>query len=103
MKLTASLLSFAKRKNRQLDVVLFGASGFSGRLILDELAKVCGTKSQTNPASNVEETAGKTGSWPLRWGVAGRNDEKLKCAVKDVENRLGTCPVEIWSFKNMFL
>jgi short subunit dehydrogenase-like uncharacterized protein len=62
--------------DRELDVVLFGATGFTGRLTADYLAR---------HAPN-----------DLRWGLAGRNPEKLE-GVRDhlaaVDDSLGELPL----------
>ena len=44
------------------DIVIFGATGFTGQFVVEELAKVL-----------VAENAP-----PLSWAVAGRNEGKLK-------------------------
>ncbi|MRG95637.1 saccharopine dehydrogenase family protein [Polyangium spumosum] len=54
---------------REYDVVLFGASGFTGRLVAQYLA----------------ETSRKT---PLRWAIAGRNAEKLDEVRREVASLL---------------
>lgn len=100
MRPSLSLLTsfVASRANRPLDLVLFGASGFSGRLIVEELARVCHRGSYSShvrrDAGDLGERDGDSSSetpckWPLRWGVAGRNESKLRSAIVDAENRLG--------------
>jgi len=49
---------------RRFDIVLWGASGFAGRLVAEYLAEVNGTD-------------GSDGSDELSWAIAGRNREKL--------------------------
>ncbi|MBC7974604.1 MAG: saccharopine dehydrogenase NADP-binding domain-containing protein, partial [Myxococcales bacterium] len=44
---------------RDFDVILFGATGFTGRLVADYLQA-------------------STARAPLRWAIAGRNREKLE-------------------------
>lgn len=51
---------------RAYDVVLFGASGFTGRLVAEHLASACGRAPKTPPAA------------PLRWALAGRDRAKLE-------------------------
>jgi short subunit dehydrogenase-like uncharacterized protein len=46
-------------KTRELDIVLFGATGFTGRLAAEYLAR-------------------KAAREPLRWAIAGRNRAKLE-------------------------
>src|SRR4051794_6414991 len=53
-------------QSRRLDVVLFGATGFTGRLVADYLAQSAPT---------------------LRWAVAGRSREKLQQVKSDLAGR----------------
>jgi short subunit dehydrogenase-like uncharacterized protein len=52
-------------RDRELDLVLFGATGFTGKLVAEYLAK-------------------KTDRGPLRWALAGRNPEKLERVRDDL-------------------
>ncbi len=65
------------KTDRSLDVVVFGATGFTGRLVCDYLAR-----------RGKEE--------PTRWAIAGRNPDKL-AAVRDrlaaVEPALAELPI----------
>src|SRR3954447_17369282 len=62
--------------DRELDLVLFGATGFTGRLTADYLAR------HAPPG--------------LRWGLAGRNRPRLE-GVRDhlagLDGRLGSIPL----------
>ena len=49
---------------REFDIILFGATGFTGRLVADYLAS----------------------KKPAKWAIAGRNAEKLKALGLDVPN-----------------
>ena len=51
---------------RNFDVVIYGASGFTGRLVVEYLTKTYGDD-----------------PWPF-WAVAGRNTEKLRAVLKEV-------------------
>src|SRR3954467_14226879 len=53
-------------QSRRLDVVLFGATGFTGRLLPDYLAQRAPT---------------------LRWAIAGRSREKLQQVKPDLAGR----------------
>jgi short subunit dehydrogenase-like uncharacterized protein len=53
------------RGDREFDVVLFGATGFTGRLVAEYLAK------RSKPEG-------------LRWAIAGRNKDKLEAVKKDL-------------------
>jgi len=55
-------------KNRKFDIVVYGASGFTGKLIAEYLAK--------------EYPSGESG---LRWAIAGRNAEKLSEVHTELE------------------
>nr|XP_042900286.1 saccharopine dehydrogenase-like oxidoreductase [Parasteatoda tepidariorum] len=60
----------AYNKNRDFDVVIFGASGFVGQYVIEELAH-----------SSI--------SSKLKWAIAGRNKEKLRESLKIVQGYLG--------------
>lgn len=53
----------------RLDVIIFGASGFTGKSILD----------------SIEILIKKN----LSWGIAGRNKDKLKTALKEAGDKNG--------------
>nr|XP_034964210.1 saccharopine dehydrogenase-like oxidoreductase [Zootoca vivipara] len=59
---------------RPFQVVVFGASGFTGQYVVQEVARVAGE----------DELCGS-----LRWAVAGRNREKLQAAVDKAAEKLG--------------
>ncbi|XP_033000290.1 saccharopine dehydrogenase-like oxidoreductase [Lacerta agilis] len=59
---------------RPYQVVVFGASGFTGQYVAQEVARVAGE----------DELRGS-----LRWAVAGRNREKLQAAVDKAAEKLG--------------
>ncbi len=54
--------------NRQYDVILWGATGFTGRLVAEYLNKQYGASSD------------------LKWAMAGRNKEKLATIRKEIGN-----------------
>jgi len=51
--------------NEKLDIIIFGATGFTGKLVCEYLKKHYGT------------------SGDVRWGIAGRNAEKLQAVVEE--------------------
>ncbi|XP_071834619.1 saccharopine dehydrogenase-like oxidoreductase isoform X1 [Apostichopus japonicus] len=57
--------------SEEFDIVLFGASGFTGKHCVIQLAEVC----KENPG--------------LKWAVAGRNEEKLRNVVDWAERKTG--------------
>ncbi len=76
MRAMTDASSPAASSDRELDLVLFGATGFTGRLTADYLARHSPTG--------------------LRWGLAGRNPEKL-AGVRDhlatIDGSLGDLPL----------
>ena len=54
---------------RVFDIVIFGASGFTGQYVVEEFAK--------------------QNSQNLRWAVAGRNKEKMQAVLQQASERLG--------------
>ncbi len=61
--------------NEKLDIIIFGATGFTGKLVCEYLKENYGT------------------SGDVHWGIAGRNSDKLKAVVE--EFGLGDIPVVI--------
>jgi short subunit dehydrogenase-like uncharacterized protein len=55
--------------SRSFDVVIFGASGFTGQFVVQEFAK--------------------HNSQNLRWAVAGRNKEKLQNVLQQASEQSG--------------
>ena len=55
--------------SRPFDVVIFGATGFTGQYVVQEFAK--------------------QNSQNLRWAVAGRSKEKLQNVLQQASNQLG--------------
>lgn len=50
----------------RLDLIIFGATGFTGKRTVEELVKILKTKG------------------PLTWGIAGRSKEKLEKVLEEV-------------------
>ena len=62
-----SIMSMA----RQYDLIVFGASGFTGKYVAAEVARV----------SNKEN---------ITWAVSGRNTDKMKAILENVEKSTGS-------------
>ena len=62
---------------REFDVVVFGASGFTGRLVAEYLFERYGTG----------------GEPPLAWAMAGRNEAKLEAVRRDLGPGAGSVPI----------
>ena len=58
--------------NQKLDIVIFGATGFTGKFVIRTIAKLSKTKNRQ-----------------FTWGVAGRSEEKLKQILSDCANQIG--------------
>jgi short subunit dehydrogenase-like uncharacterized protein len=54
----------------RLDIIIFGATGFTGKVAVEEIIALAKEKG-------------------LTWGVAGRNEAKLKSALSDVSKKMG--------------
>lgn len=54
----------------RLDLVIFGATGFTGK-------------------KAVEETARVASKWNITWGIAGRSQKKLEDLITDVSKKTG--------------
>jgi short subunit dehydrogenase-like uncharacterized protein len=57
-------------EGNKLDVVIFGATGFTGKIAVYEIVKLAMEKSIT-------------------WGISGRNRNKLDNVLKEVEEKTG--------------
>lgn len=57
--------------SEKLDIIVFGATGFTGRQAIEVLVKL-------------------GSEYGIRWGVCGRNKEKLKELLKEISNKTGT-------------
>jgi short subunit dehydrogenase-like uncharacterized protein len=57
-------------EGEKLDLIIFGATGFTGKIAVYEIVKLAKEKSIT-------------------WGIAGRNRNKLDNVLKDVEKKTG--------------
>lgn len=69
----------------QFDVVVWGATGFTGRLVAEYLLQAYGLPSQDG-----SEAIAGVHAEPLRWAIAGRNESKLQT----LQNSLGA-PVPV--------
>jgi short subunit dehydrogenase-like uncharacterized protein len=65
----------AKKQEREFEVVIWGATGFTGRLVAGYLA--------------AEYGVGKN----LRWAIAGRSEERLKAIRKSLGKNASTLPI----------
>lgn len=57
--------------DKQFSIVVFGASGFTGKYVVREVARNCKGK--------------------FKWAVAGRSKDKLEKVLQETANELGTC------------
>jgi len=58
-------------EGEKLDLVIFGATGFTGKVAVYEIVKLAKEKNIT-------------------WGISGRNRNKLDDVLKEVEEKTGT-------------
>uniref|UniRef100_A0A8C5IEM3 Saccharopine dehydrogenase-like oxidoreductase n=1 Tax=Junco hyemalis TaxID=40217 RepID=A0A8C5IEM3_JUNHY len=66
---------------RVYDIVVFGASGFTGQFVVEEVARAA--------AAATAAGEGQLCSGRLRWAVAGRSREKLRAVLDRAAERLG--------------
>lgn len=57
---------------KDIDVILFGATGFTGKHTIPYIAKLT-----------------KSNGRSLTWGVAGRSESKLKALLEELKDKLG--------------
>lgn len=55
---------------REYDLIIFGATGFTGQYVVEEVARIAEEENIT-------------------WAVAGRNIEKIKVGLENVEKQTG--------------
>ncbi len=60
--------------SKEFDIVIFGATGYTGKLAFEELAKYCAETSS------------------LTWAIAGRNDTKMEKVLASVADITGAFP-----------
>ena len=65
---------------RKFDVVVFGASGFTGQYVVEEMARTA------------EREKGPAGA-PIKWAVAGRDMRKLQRVLDAASQETGLCPL----------
>ena len=58
-------------ENREFDVIVWGATGFTGRLVAEYLLRQYGPPGEGSRSN-------------LRWALAGRSEEKLKALLADL-------------------
>lgn len=61
---------------QRYDLVVFGATGFTGQYVVEEVARV----------AEKERTERKT---PLTWAIAGRSEKKLQWSLAEAQKELG--------------
>lgn len=67
---SANEQDFEKKSKRKYDIVVFGASGFTGKFVVMEMAYLCQIYS-------------------LTWAVAGRQKNKLQKVLDDMYKAVG--------------
>ncbi|XP_041952240.1 saccharopine dehydrogenase-like oxidoreductase isoform X2 [Alosa sapidissima] len=81
--LSLTMATVTTSSRRPYHVVIFGASGFTGQFVVEEVAKAIGEGPEGN----------------LKWAVAGRSRRKLENVLNHVANTLDTpelkCAVEV--------
>ena len=58
---------------RKFDMIVFGASGFTGQFVVEEIART-------------QDEEGK-----LNWAIAGRSMSKLQNVLKEATKHTGSC------------
>ncbi|KAG9461027.1 hypothetical protein GDO78_018392, partial [Eleutherodactylus coqui] len=72
---TLTVTMATRASNRPYQIVIFGATGFTGQYVVEELARV----------ADGEDYRGQ----PLRWAVAGRSQKKLEQVLSSAAEKLG--------------
>lgn len=61
------------------DLVVFGATGFTGQFVVEEVARV----------AQIEANKKGEGAGTINWAIAGRSEEKLKAALATATKETG--------------
>jgi len=67
------MAAFSTSSNRPYHIIIFGASGFTGQFVVEEVARTA----SEGPKGN------------LKWAVAGRNRAKLERVLEQASEVLG--------------
>lgn len=70
--------SMASAGTGRYDLVVFGATGFTGQFVVEEVARV----------AQMEAKKGE-GAGMINWAIAGRSEEKLKAALATATKETG--------------
>jgi short subunit dehydrogenase-like uncharacterized protein len=76
----------AKGSERAYDVVLVGATGFTGSLTARYLASAVNDSVEAAVASSSGEPAPAAAAHVTRWAIAGRNQQKLQALADELES-----------------
>lgn len=71
-------MAAAVTPSRPFHIVVFGATGFTGQFVVEEVAR-CAAEGPSGSA--------------LRWAVAGRSRRRLEEVLKRAADRLCRCPM----------
>lgn len=74
------------REKRKYDIVVLGATGFTGRLAVLHLAKTYGIPSSNNKKDDPPSTSSEREC--VNWAIAGRNETKLRHVLEGLANEL---------------
>lgn len=75
------------RPDRKHDIVLLGATGFTGGLAVRHLAKTYGTGNNKNNSDNDDNDNDNSGRG-VRWAIAGRSRKKLEALLQKLAEEL---------------
>jgi short subunit dehydrogenase-like uncharacterized protein len=73
---------------RDFDVVVYGASGFTGRLVCEHLARDYSGKPNAKPAAEAPTVLPQTGNPKVRWAMAGRDEGKMSAVARDLAEKV---------------
>jgi len=73
------MTSQAATAGRRYDLVVFGATGFTGQYVVEEVARIAGLEAEKK----------REGVTPLTWAVAGRSKNKLQASLTTAKEELG--------------
>ena len=86
-----AVINSIPRENRKYDLILFGATGFVGKLAVSYLAQEYGINNNNNNNSNNDGK--ENSSTTLKWAIAGRSESKIKATLSTIAQELGNTDI----------
>jgi short subunit dehydrogenase-like uncharacterized protein len=89
-----TIVNIIPREKRKYDLILFGASGYVGKLAVSYLVKEYGVVNDSNNNNNSSSNSNdykqqQQQQQQVKWAIAGRSELKLKSTLLEIAQELG--------------